>query len=90
MAIVCFTCQCQVRILEYIHTYHSRFIPEGVAEASRLFFHIIILRFYQNCLAMRNTAEVAGGKLIAVRSQSILGVSANMDLRSYLIFTKKY
>jgi hypothetical protein len=21
----------------YIHTYHSRFIPEGVAEASRIF-----------------------------------------------------
>jgi type III secretion system FlhB-like substrate exporter len=24
-------------IFTYIHTYHSRFIPEGVAEASQIF-----------------------------------------------------
>jgi hypothetical protein len=40
----------------YIHTYQSRFILEGVAEAS----------FYQNYLAMRNTIAVTGGKSIAV------------------------
>jgi hypothetical protein len=32
--------------------------------------------FYQNYLAMRNTADVTSGKLIAVGSQSISGVSA--------------
>jgi hypothetical protein len=41
----------------HIHTYHSRLIPEGVAEAST---------FYHNDLAMRNTADVTGGKPIAV------------------------
>jgi hypothetical protein len=34
------------------------------------------LTFYQNYLAMRNTADVTGGKPIAARSQSISGVSA--------------
>jgi hypothetical protein len=32
--------------------------------------------FYQNYLAMRNTADVTGGKPIAIRSQSISDVSA--------------
>jgi hypothetical protein len=32
--------------------------------------------FYQNYLAMRNTADKTGGKPIAVRSQSISGMSA--------------
>jgi hypothetical protein len=32
--------------------------------------------FYQNYLAMRNTANMAGGKPIAVWSQTISGVSA--------------
>jgi hypothetical protein len=27
-----------IEVKKYIHTYHSRFIPEGEAEASRLFF----------------------------------------------------
>jgi hypothetical protein len=47
-----------------IHTYHSRFIPEGVAEASQIFFrgtHVL-----PKYLAMRNTADVTGGKPIAV------------------------
>jgi hypothetical protein len=34
------------------------------------------LTFYQNDLAIRNTADVTGGKPIAVCSQSISGVSA--------------
>jgi hypothetical protein len=42
-----------------IHTYHSRLIPEGVAEASQI--------------AMRNTVDVTGGKPIAVWLQSISG-----------------
>jgi hypothetical protein len=40
----------------YIHTYHSRFIPEGVAEASQI-FHSETLTFYQNYLAMSNTSD---------------------------------
>jgi hypothetical protein len=32
--------------------------------------------FYQNYLAMRNTADVTGGKPIAICSQSISGASA--------------
>jgi hypothetical protein len=47
----------------YIHTYHSRFILEGVAEASQIFLrdaHVLPK------LAMRNTADVTGGKSIAV------------------------
>jgi hypothetical protein len=46
-------------INSFVHTYHSRFIPEGVAES----FHI---SFYQNYLAIRNTADVTGGKPIAI------------------------
>jgi hypothetical protein len=48
-----------------IHTYPSRFIPKGVAEASQ-----IVLRdahVFKNYLAMRNnTTDVTGGKPIAV------------------------
>jgi hypothetical protein len=54
-----------------IHTYHSRFVPEGVAEISQ-----IIPRdtFYQNGLAM-NTAEVTGAHHLW--SHFISGVSAD-------------
>jgi hypothetical protein len=50
-----------MRLVTYVH--HSRFIPEGVAEASQIFLgdHV-----YQNYLAMSNTADVTGGKPIAV------------------------
>jgi hypothetical protein len=57
----------------YIHTYHSRFILERVAEVSQIFLrdtHLLPK------LAMRNTADVTGGKPIAVLLQSISGVSA--------------
>jgi hypothetical protein len=56
-----------------LHTYHSRFIPEGVAETSQIFLrdtHIL-----SKLLATRNTADVTGGKTIAILSQSISGVS---------------
>jgi hypothetical protein len=58
-----------------IHTYHSRFIPEGVAEVSQIFFrdtHVLpkLVRYL-----MRNTAGVRGGKPIAVLLQSISGVN---------------
>jgi hypothetical protein len=43
-------------------------------EASRIFFRDPT--FYQKDLAMRSTADVTGGKPIAVRSQSISGEDA--------------
>jgi hypothetical protein len=57
----------------YIHSYHSRFIPEGVAEVSQIFLrdaHVLPK------LAMLNTADVIGSKPIAVLLQSISGVRA--------------
>jgi hypothetical protein len=59
----------------YINTYHSRFIPEGVAETSQIFLQMAPT-LYQNDLAMRNTADVTGGKPIAVWLQSISGGDA--------------
>jgi hypothetical protein len=55
-----------------IHTYHSRFIPEGVPEISQIFLRDSL----QNDSAMRNTTDVTGGKPIAVWLQSISDVSA--------------
>jgi hypothetical protein len=57
----------------YIHTYHSRFIPEGVAEISQTFLrdtHVLPK------LAMRNTEDMTGGKPIAVSLQFISGIIA--------------
>jgi hypothetical protein len=63
------------RCLEYtyIHKYHSRFIPGGVAEVSQIFLRDthVLPKF-----VMRNTADVTGGKPIAVLLQSISGLSA--------------
>jgi hypothetical protein len=42
-----------------IHTYYSSFISKGVAKTSQAFL------LYQNSLALRNTADVTGGKSIA-------------------------
>jgi hypothetical protein len=53
-----------------IHTYHSRYILEGVAEVSQIF-----LRDTHVLLAMRNSSDVTGGKPIAVLLQPISGVS---------------
>jgi hypothetical protein len=47
----------------YIHTYHSRFIPEGVAEASQIF--LLDAHVLPKFLAF-NTTDVTGGKPIAV------------------------
>jgi hypothetical protein len=57
---------------EYIHTYHSRFIPEGVAEVSRLFLrdtHVLpkLLSYEEHCRRDRWQA---------IWLQSISGVSA--------------
>jgi hypothetical protein len=51
-----------------IHSYHSRFIPEGVARHLR--YSSQTPTFYQNW-AMSNTGDVTDGKPIAVWSQSI-------------------
>jgi hypothetical protein len=47
--------------LTYMHTiaYYSRFISEGEPEASQINHRDT---FYQNDLAIRNTADVTGGK----------------------------
>jgi hypothetical protein len=61
--------------LSYIHTYipltlYTRRGSRGISDiASRP-------TFYQNYLAVRNTADVTDGKPIAVLSQSISGVNA--------------
>jgi hypothetical protein len=69
----------------YVHT--SSFIPEGVAEASQIFLETPT--FYQNDLATRNTADVTGGKPIAILSQSISGVSAVSLVAFYDIYGRK-
>jgi hypothetical protein len=58
--------------MEFIHTYHSRFISEGVAEISQIFLRDT------HCLPklVSHEADVTGGKPIAVLLQSISGVSA--------------
>jgi hypothetical protein len=47
-----------------IHTYHSRFIPEGVAEPSQIY--LLNVGVYKDYLDMRNTADVIEGKPIAI------------------------
>jgi hypothetical protein len=42
------------------YTYHSRFIPERAAKTFQIFLRD------QNDLAMKNTADITGGKPIAV------------------------
>jgi hypothetical protein len=54
-----------VILFEYIvQTCHLCFIPEGVAKTSQIFLRDFYI--YQNDLAMRNTADVRGGTLIAI------------------------
>jgi hypothetical protein len=47
-----------------VHTYHSHFIPKGVAKASQIYLRNahVLPKYY---LAMRNTADVSGGNPIA-------------------------
>jgi hypothetical protein len=53
------------------HTYHSRLISEGVAEAFQIF--LPDASFYQNDIALRNTLDVTGGKTVAIWLLSISG-----------------
>jgi hypothetical protein len=48
----------------FIHTYHSRFIPKGVAEESQIFLRET--QILPKLLNMRLTAGVTGGKPITV------------------------
>jgi hypothetical protein len=66
-------------VLISIHTYHSRFIPEY----QRQLRSTKTPTFYQNDLAMINTADVTDGKPIAARSQSISGVNAVNSLVAF-------
>jgi hypothetical protein len=65
----------------YIHIYYSRFIPEGVAEHLR--YSSETPTFNHNDLAMRNNTDVSGGKPIAVRWQSVSGVSTVIPLVAF-------
>jgi hypothetical protein len=47
-----------------IHTYHSRFIPEGIVKASQTFLRDT--NILQKLLITRNTADVTGRKPIAI------------------------
>jgi hypothetical protein len=64
----------------YIHTYVCTYLHTAHALSRRgskdLRYSSEISTLYQNSLVMRNTADVTGGKPIAVWSQSISGVSA--------------
>jgi hypothetical protein len=59
-----------IKQFHFIHTYHSRLIPEGVAEASQKFLRDT--HALPKWLSMRDTAGMTGGKPIAVWLQSIL------------------
>jgi hypothetical protein len=57
----------------YIHTTHA-LSPKGYQRHLR--YSSETPKFYQNYLAISNTADVTDGKAIAVWSQSISGVNA--------------
>jgi hypothetical protein len=57
----------------YIHTTHALSLK---GQQRHLRYPSETPTFYQNYLAIRNTADVTGGKPIAVRSQSISGANA--------------
>jgi hypothetical protein len=63
-----------------IHTTHA-LSPKG--QQRRLRYSSVIPTFYQNHLAMSSTADVTGGKPIAVWSQSISGVNAIYPLVAF-------
>jgi hypothetical protein len=58
--------------LSHIHTYHPRFIPKGVAEASQIFLrdaHVL-----PNRLGMRNTVHMQVSPLLSDRTLSQVSV----------------
>jgi hypothetical protein len=65
------------KVVMILHTYHSRFIPEGVAEVSQIFLretYVLpkLVSYEEHCRC---------GKPIAVLLQSISGVSAKSFIR---------
>jgi hypothetical protein len=48
----------------YIHKYHSRFVPEGLAKASQLFLQDTSIKL--KLLSYEKYCKVTGGKPIAV------------------------
>jgi hypothetical protein len=58
----------------FIQTYHSRFIPKGVAEVSQTFLRDI--HVLPKLVSYEDTVDVTTGKPIAVLLQSISGVNA--------------
>jgi hypothetical protein len=69
----------------HLHTYHSRLIPEGVAEASQIFLrdaHVLPKWFSY-------TADVTGGKPITVWLQSISGGDAVIYLVAFTTSMKE-
>jgi hypothetical protein len=73
------------RYIFHIHTYHSRLIPEGVSEVSQIFLRDAHT-FYLNDLAMRNTADVRGGKPFAVWLQSTISFQILPYFCSFISF----
>jgi hypothetical protein len=72
---------CTESYTNLVHTYHSHFIPEGVAEAFQIFFrnaHVLpkLISYEEYCRSDR-------GKPIAVLPQFILGVSAINNLVAF-------
>jgi hypothetical protein len=51
-------------IVIYIHTYHSRFIPEGVVEAYQILLRDIYV--LPKLLSYENTIDVTGGKPVVI------------------------
>jgi hypothetical protein len=74
-AMLILKCLCSILCIyihTYIHTTHAYL--RGGSRGIRYSFETPT--FYQNLLAMKNTADFTGGKPIAVLLQSISGVSA--------------
>jgi hypothetical protein len=67
---------------KYIHTYHSRFIPEGVADVSQIF-----LRDTHDLpkIVSYEEQDVTGGMPIAVLLQSMSGASAINPLVAFYV-----
>jgi hypothetical protein len=63
---------CTINTSPNIHTCHSRFIPEGVAEASQIYLQVN--HILSNRLSYEEIAYVTNGKPITVWSHSITGL----------------
>jgi hypothetical protein len=71
-----------------IHTYHSHVISKRVSKHLRYSYEIPT--FYQNDLAVKNTADWIGGKPVAVWSQLISSVRAINPLVAFYDIHERY